>query len=203
MPEWWTYSLSDFLLFSPRTYYRLVQHHNLGLWPVHFATLALGAIVAVLLRRATPARSRAAATILAAVWAWVGCTFVARRYATINWAASYLAWLFALEVVLLGWLVVLRGRVRFGWRCGARGVAGGGLFAAALALYPMLAPAAGRGVQQAEVFGIMPDPTVLGTLGVLVAAEGSPRSRWALLAAPLVWCLVSGATLLAMGSAGG
>jgi hypothetical protein len=23
MSEWWSYSLSDFLLFSPRTYYRL------------------------------------------------------------------------------------------------------------------------------------------------------------------------------------
>lgn len=203
MPEWWTYSLSDFLLFSPRTYYRLVQRHNLALWPFHLAALALGVAVAVLLGRATPGRSRAAAATLAALWAWVGWTFVAGRYATINWAASYLAWLFALEVVLLGWLVIFTGRVRLGWRRGARGLAGSALFAAALTLYPILAPAAGRGWLQAEVFGVMPDPTVLGTLGVLLAAEGPPRSRWALLAAPLVWCLVSGATLLAMASAGG
>lgn len=203
MPEWWTYSVSDFLLFSPRTYYRLIERHNLSLWPVHVAALALGGVVAVLLRRSTPRRSRAAAAILALLWAWVGWTFLARRYATINWAASYLAWLFLLEVVLLGWLVVLTGRVRFGWRSGARGRLGAALFALALALYPVLAPAVGRGWTQAEVFGIMPDPTALGTLGVILTAEGSPHTRWALLAAPLVWCLVGGATLLALASAAG
>jgi hypothetical protein len=203
MPEWWTYSLSDFLLFSPRTYSRLIERHNLALWPAQLATLALGAAAGVLLRRSTPQRSRLAAIILALVWAWVGWTFVARRYATINWAASYLAWLFAIEVVLLGWLVVGSGSVRLGgWR-GARGRAGALLFTVALALYPLLAPALERGWSRAEVFGIAADPTVLATIGVLLAAEGSPRSRWVLLAAPLLWCLVSGATLLAMGSASG
>lgn len=53
---------------------------------------------------------------------------------------------------------------------------------------------------QAEIFGIAPDPTALGTLGLLVLAEGAPRTRRALLVAPLLWCLLSGATLLAMGS---
>ena len=33
MSEWWTYSLSDFLLFSPRTYYRLFELYNLAIWP--------------------------------------------------------------------------------------------------------------------------------------------------------------------------
>jgi hypothetical protein len=28
MSEWWTYTLSDFLLFSPRVYYRLFELHN-------------------------------------------------------------------------------------------------------------------------------------------------------------------------------
>ena len=35
MSEWWTYSLSDFLLFSPRTYYRLFELYNLAVWPWH------------------------------------------------------------------------------------------------------------------------------------------------------------------------
>jgi hypothetical protein len=33
MPEWWTYTLSDFLLFSPRAYYRLIERHNAAVWP--------------------------------------------------------------------------------------------------------------------------------------------------------------------------
>ena len=36
MPEWWTYSLSDFLMFSPRTYYRLFELHNAAIWPAQW-----------------------------------------------------------------------------------------------------------------------------------------------------------------------
>ncbi len=42
MPEWWSYGLGDFLLFSPRTYYRLIERYNSGLWPLHLVALAAG-----------------------------------------------------------------------------------------------------------------------------------------------------------------
>jgi hypothetical protein len=200
MPEWWTYSLTDFLLFSPRTYHRLIERHNLALWPAQLLALALGAMIAGLLRRPTPGRGRAIAAILVALWAWVGWTFVTTRYATINWAASYFAWLFAAEVLLFGWLGVARADLRFGWRRDPAGLVGGALFVGSVALYPLLAPFLGRGWTQSELFGMLPDPTVLGTLGLLLMSEGSPRPRQALLAAPLVWCLLAGATLWAMGS---
>jgi hypothetical protein len=200
MPEWWTYSLSDFLLFSPRTYYRLIERHNFALWPAHLLALALGVTIAALLRRSTRGRSRSIAAVLAALWAWTGWAFIAARYATINWAATWFAGLFAVEVLLLAWLAMAGGRLRFGWSSDARGLFGAALYAGALALYPLLGPAVGRGWTQAEVFGIAPDPTVLGTLGVLLTANGSRRVRLAVLAAPLLWCLVSGATLWAMGS---
>jgi hypothetical protein len=200
MPEWWTYSLSDFLLFSPRTYYRLIERYNLALWPAHLLTFALGVTIAVLLRRSTPARSRAIAGMLAALLAWVGWAFVATRYATINWAAVWLAWLFAVEALLLGWLGAATGRLRFAWAKDASSRFGAALFALAMGLYPLLAPALGRGWTQAELFGIAPDPTVLATMGILLMAEGSPRVRWAALAPPVAWCLLSGATLLAMRS---
>jgi Family of unknown function (DUF6064) len=200
MPEWWTYSLTDFLLFSPRTYYRLIERHNLALWPAQMVALALAIAVAGLLRRPTPARSRAIAGILAVLWAWVGWAFVARRYATINWPASYFAWLFVGEALLLGWLGAAGGRLRFGWRRDPAGLVGGALYFGSVALYPVLAPTLGRGWTQSELFGIAPDPTVLGTLGLLLMAEGSPHPRRALLAAPLAWCLLGGATLLAMES---
>src|SRR5262245_38275835 len=200
MPEWWTYSLTDFLLFSPRTYYRLIERHNLAVWPAQLLALGLVAVIAGLLRRTSRERGRAVAAILAGLWAWVGWTFVAGRYATINWAASYFSWLFVVEVLLLGWLGVARGNLRFGWRRDPGGLAGGAMFVGSVALYPILAPALGRGWTQSETFGIVPDPTVLGTLGLLLMSEASPRPRKALLAAPLVWCLLGGATLWAMGS---
>ena len=43
MSEWWTYSLTSFLLFSARTYYRLFELYNADVWPLQIATLAVAA----------------------------------------------------------------------------------------------------------------------------------------------------------------
>lgn len=34
MSEWWTYRLSDFLMFSPATYWRMVERYNREVWPL-------------------------------------------------------------------------------------------------------------------------------------------------------------------------
>jgi hypothetical protein len=195
MSEWWKYTISDFLLFSPRTYYRMIERYNEAVWPGHLLALALGVIIIWPLRRQAPWQGRAISTILAVLWAWVGWGFIWQRYANINWAATYLAWLFGIEVVLLIWTGA---GVTFQVRADAARIAGITLIALGMALYPVLAPMVGRDWRQAEVFGIAPDPTVVGTLGLLLLAEG-PRRFW-LLAAPLLWCVVSGATLWAMGA---
>ena len=71
MSEWWTYSLSDFLLFSPRTYYRLFELYNLAIWPTQLAGLALGAAILVMLRTRTTWQGRIIMAVLALVWLWV------------------------------------------------------------------------------------------------------------------------------------
>ena len=198
MPEWWSYGLSDFLLFSPRTYYRLLEHHNRAFWPAQLLAAGLGLGILGLLRRPTTGQGRIISAILALLWIWVSWAFIWKRYATINWAASYVVPLFAIEALLLLWIGVVRGRLIFRpWRNGA-GILGIALFVLAVAFYPVLAPLAGRPWAQAEIFGLAPDPTVIATVGLLLLLEGS--IRWALLAVPILWCLFSGATLLAMGS---
>jgi hypothetical protein len=67
----------------------------------------------------------------------------------------------------------------------------------ALAIHPLIAPLSGRPWTQAEIFGLAPDPTVIATLGVLVAAA---RPNWLLLILPLLWCIISGLTLWTMES---
>jgi hypothetical protein len=195
MPEWWTYGLSDFLLFSPRTYYRLLQHHNEALWPAQVFSVGLGLWILLLLRRPSPSRSRTISAILAALWAWVGWAFLGQRYATINWAASYAVPLFALEALLFGWDAARRPHIYRPSR-EAGGVVGISLLVLSLAIYPLLSALFGRPWRQAEVFGITPDPTALGTLGLLMLTE----RPWSLMVVPMLWCLLSGATLLAMGS---
>ena len=45
MTEWWTYRPSDFLMFAPETYWRLVERYNLDVWPLQLLALALRALV--------------------------------------------------------------------------------------------------------------------------------------------------------------
>jgi hypothetical protein len=119
------------------------------------------------------------------------------RYATINWAVIYLLPLFVLQILLLLWVGVLRERVRFHPGRGLAGIAGAAMLTTSLFAYPALAPLLGRGWRQAEVFGIAPDPTVIGTAGLLLLTE---PPQWKLGVVPLVWCLFSGLTLWAMKS---
>ncbi|HEY0835940.1 MAG TPA: DUF6064 family protein [Azospirillum sp.] len=203
MSEWWTYTLSDFLLFSPRTYHRLFELYNAAIWPGQAAAMILGAALAALIGGAGPPwRGRAVSAILAACWLWVAWGFLYTRYATINWAAGYMAAAFAVQALLFVLVGVAGGRLRFGMlrfgtgRFGTgRGRAGIALVLFALLVQPLAGPLAGRAWTQVELFGVAPDPTAVATLGVLLAAE---RTRWDLLALPLAWCAVSGATLWAM-----
>ncbi len=197
MSEWWTYTLSDFLLFSPRTYYRLFEIYNAAIWPAQIAAVGLAIAILVLLRRGAADRGRWIAAILAASWLFVAIAFHAHRYATINWAAVYFAWAFALEAALLVWIGVARGRLPFERPSGRAARAGMWIFLAALIAEPA-AILLNRGWRSAEIFGVAPDPTAIATLGILLAAGG--RGRWLLLPIPLIWCAISGFTLLAMKS---
>jgi hypothetical protein len=108
MSEWWTYSLSDFLLFSPRTYYRLFELHNLAVWPWHVLAIVLGLAVLVLWLRGGARQGRTIAIILATCWLFVAWAYLLARYDTINWAASYFAAGFAVEALLLVWTGLMR-----------------------------------------------------------------------------------------------
>ncbi|NUB14229.1 MFS transporter permease [Azospirillum brasilense] len=193
MPEWWTYSAEDFLLFSPRTYWRLIERHNETLWPAHIPMLLLGAAILLWLIRPRPWSHRLIPGTLAILWAWLAWSFLWERYATINWAAPYVAPFFALQAALLA---VIGGRLRWSLSWAGRAPIGFALFLYALVLHPLAALLAGRSLRGAEVFGITPDPTAIATIGLVMMADG--RWSWSLLAVPTAWCVASWATLHSM-----
>jgi len=196
MSEWWTYRPEDFLLFSPRVYWRTFELHNAALWPLHVLALAAGVIILLLVARRPRSSARWLALLLAILWIFVGWSFLWSRYATINWAAAYVAPAFAVEGVLLLVAGTLLNGLAFD-RCGVAGWTGYFLFAFALAGQPLLAPLQGRGWASTEVFGIAPDPSAIATLGLLLLARG--RLVPLLLPIPVLWCLLSGITLRTMG----
>jgi hypothetical protein len=199
MSEWWTYRLSSFLLFSPRTYYRLLELYNSEIWPGQVLALLVGLAMLALIRSGGGWQSRVIAAALAASWLWVAWAYHYTRYATINWAAIYFAGAFALEALLLLGFGVVKGLDLRRPRDGLLGAAGIALFVFALVVHPLLGPLVGRRWSEVEIFAIAPDPTVIATLGVLVLASGP--LTWLLLPIPILWCLLSGATAWTMHSA--
>lgn len=189
MSQWWTYRLSDFLLFSPRTYWRLVELYNQEVWPAQVLALGLGLALLLAAASSRPVAARGVAAALAGAWLWVGWAFHWQRYATINWAATSFAIAFWIEAGLLLLAAAAGGSARQG--SAAVGAAGWMLAVGGVVLYPLAAPAAGRPWAQTEVFGLMPEPTALATVGLLLLMR---RTSW-LLVVPSLALLVGAATL--------
>lgn len=195
MEEWWTYTISDFLLFSPRTYYRMIGLYNLALWPAQIAAVGLGLLLLFLSSREGAKESRVILLVLALIWALIAYAFHLQRYAAINWAARYAAAAFVLEVLFL-LAAALAPSVKF-LRPKAFDQWGGlGLFLFALLAYPLLPALSGRNWTEAEIFALTPDPTALGTLGLLLMGRG--RLRIPLMILPFLWCIAASLTLIAM-----
>lgn len=190
MSEWWTYRLSSFLLFSPRTWLRLHELYNVEIWPAQVLALAAGVAILVLTRRTGAWSGRTVALMLAACWLWIAWAFQLRRYATINFAATYFAAAFLVQSVLLFFIGAVRGRLTFERRAPLTREPGFWLIVLALVAQPAIGPLAGRTFLQSEYFGVAPDPTVTATFGILLLAQRPSRM---LMLVPLLWCAVSGA----------
>ena len=206
MTEWLSYRPSDFLMFAPRTYWRLFELHNGAWWPAQpLAVLAGLCWMGWLLRSGSPALRafRVGALGLAAASSFVAVTFLLDRYAAVNWAASGFAVGFVTQA--LG-LAALATRVDWGATSpGPRRRIGLTICAWALLGHPLLVVAFDRPWTQAEVFGMAPDPTAIATLGFLLCAHAQRRlTRWllrSLWTLATAWCVISSATLWTMGSA--
>ena len=205
MSEWWTYRPADFLMFSARTYGRLFEQHNAQWWPLHLVMVGLGVVLLALLLRRRRATGALACLLAGAAWMWVGGSFQLRQLATVHWAGEAVAAAFALQGLLLGAL-----GARMAWRAllqppVPRGAGVGVLLLAwALAGQALFGAVTGRPWTQVQVFGMAPDPTAIGTLGLLLMLPHGPRLRlwrascWPL---PLLWCEVSAMTWATLGAA--
>lgn len=196
------YAPADFVPFSAEVYFRLIERVGETFWPLHVPALLLGLAALVLAKRG---KSRTAFVLLAVPWAWVGVTFLGQRYAELNWAGSWFAGAFLVQAGVLLSLAatgagferddgVASGRLAIAYYAGLL-LAGFGAV-----IYPVIGPLSGFGPFQAETFGIHPDPTAVATLGIaLVALRGV--GMWLAALIPMLWCLVTGLTLLVLDAA--
>lgn len=196
MTEWWTYRPSDFLMFSPRIYWRLFASINEAFWPAQ--PLLLGLALAWLARARAMRLAAAGLAVASALVAWA---FLWQRFTPINWPAQYFALAFVVQAAVLAALAI-GGVLRASSRA-ARRRAGIVLIGWAVLGQPWLAPAFGRPWSQAEVFGLAPDPTAIAVLGWWLMVEADGAARLSLRTIALVsalWLAAAAALLATMGS---
>jgi hypothetical protein len=196
LADWWTYTISDFLLFSRRVYYRMLVLYNRAIWPAHVFALAAGVLSVLALRLGTRQSSRGIFLFLVLAWGWIAWGFHLNRYASINWAAVYAFIAFAVQALILG-IAALPGSLVLSWPRLLVSWLGLGIYLFALIVYPLIAVFSGRGWYEAELFALMPDPTALGTLGLLFLGN---RLGLLLMPIPLLWSVLAALMLYGLGA---
>ena len=194
MTEWFSYSLSDFLLFSPRTYWRMLEAGNAFLWPLQLATVLIGAALAIPAKQPRAWPRVAPLLLLALLWCFVAWRFFWLEYAPINWIAPYAAMAFFAQAALLA-IFAVTGPAQGAAPQSAAGVAGLGFVFYGLLLHPLTPLLWDRPFASADVFGITPDATAVVTAGLLLAHRRHAAAL--LLIVPLGWLVFSGLTHLA------
>ena len=171
---------------------RLIENYNAAIWPAQAVAYGLGILVVALALRPRRHAGRLVTAVLAAAWLWVGVVYHVMHYVTINWAAWAFGALFVMQGFFLAWTGTLRGRFEFRFVPDLHGWIGLGLVVLSMAAHPLAGWLTGDGWPRVAAFGVTPDPVAAFTLGMLLLA--AHRVPLSLLAIPVLWSLIGGAT---------
>jgi len=177
-----SYELRDLILFTPESYFRLIELHNAQWWPAA-QMISLCLLAAIALFRHKPDKLIiSAGTCLAFTWLLLGATFFT-RFGELFDAARAIAWLFVIEASLLLFFAI-RWRHRASLIFNPPALA---LLFYALFVHPLLSITSDRSLGSIELFGLSPDPTVLASIALILSIR-HPR-RWLVLVIPLLWSI--------------
>jgi len=173
------------LPFSRDQFFDVFARYNEAVWPTQLALTGAGVAcaVAALLGRGG---DRAISYVLAGLWAWMAVAYHFAFFASINPAAWLFGCLFLVATALFA-AYGTKSTLRFGGARGIRGVAGVGLVAYALILYPVIGSVVGHAYPRTPTFGL-PCPTTIFTLGMLLLARRPVPG--ALFIVPMLWSAV-------------
>lgn len=226
MIEIFSYSLSDFLLFTEATYLAVLSYYHQTIWPLQIIAVGLSGISCWLLTKPCLWRERTVLVLFAASWIWLGLVFQRAYYSQINWLVEVFVGLFCLQGGLLLWLSCWPFKIQavtshLSTNSGLRdhspalftdtrgmlttSLAGVSIITITILLFPVLLKFSGRDWDQLEIVFVTPDATAVATFGLLWAIRPYFASWTIVLLAlvPLSWCLFSLLTWLAMASVSG
>lgn len=194
MGEIISYSLSDFILFSDKAYYRQFELYNHAIWPLHLIAIVFSLVIIYALWKKPAWAGRLNAVLLTVSWVWVAWAFLFERFYQIHVVANWYALGFVLQAGLIIWYGVIKNQFALFVQSQPRINIGLVLLFISLIIYPFIAFITGRSWLQFEMFSLTPDPTVLATLAILYLCKVSS----VLYVVPIIWLLISGMTLIVM-----
>ena len=189
--DWLSYSLADFVMVSARVHDRQIELYNADLLGVQALSLGFGVLILWLGFGRGRKNGIVLSVVLGLAWLLVAWNFLWLRYGEVNFVARYAAPAFALQGVALVATAFVGSGLGFRYPVSALRLPAIMLVAVCVLFYPVFTVLVGRPVQVAEFFAMMPDPTALATLCVLVTSRNPVR--FPLMVIPAAWCAVSAA----------
>lgn len=177
------------LPFSRPEFLQVFAEYNQSIWPLQIVAAALGVIAAAFLFCRKTWAHRTISGILALLWTTVGIGYHWLFFSKINSAAYLFGGLFLIAALVFLVEGAVRNRIRFRMRWDWRGRLASILLIYSLIVYPLLGLATNP-YPDTPLFGVVPCPTTIFTLGLLVVAS---HPRPILLAAvPMLWAAIGG-----------
>lgn len=174
-----TFTLDQFL--------EMLTRYNLTIWPLQLIAYGLGILAVLLALRGTKNSGRTIAAMLSLLWLWTGAIFNLFYFSPLYGMAYVFAVLFVVEAGILLYAGTIKGNLSFKIKADACGVAGGLVVLYSLVGYPLIEVLLGRGYPKLLAFGLVPCPTTVFTLGILLWSSKKPN--WYVLAIPVLYAL--------------
>jgi hypothetical protein len=176
--------------FTPSQFLSLFARYNAAVWPLQLVTMAAAlAVVALLAWRPGRRSDVAASAVLVSFSLVVGIGYFFLGFARHLSPAGYLfGTIFVVQAALLGSATLRPGALTFSAAPGWRTIAGTIVLAYGLVGYPVVGLLAGRPPVQSPWMGVVPCPTTIFTIGLLL--RSTSRRPAVFLVLPIAWALI-------------
>ncbi len=171
---------------------------NADLWLLRWFGIALSVGIAWRVWFHRSVDDRITASVLAAFWLWNGLGYMGLYRAELDWAAKGYGLVFVIQGGLLTWMGAVRGQIKFNHAGRSVRMVGLALVLFAICGYPLIVWLMTGNHEAVATVGLLPSPTTVLMLGVLVmAGPGAPRVLFLL---PVLWSVIGGALAWVLGT---
>jgi len=182
------------LPFTRPEFFQVFAEYNRAIWPTQLFAILSGATAFLLLFLHRRWSDRGIAAILAILWSFTGVGYHWLFFAEVNTAAYLFGALFVLAGLVFVWEGLVRDRLHFRMTMRWHAWIAMLLMTYALVAYPLLGLLLTHPYPETPLFGVVPCPTTIFTLGLLMLVQ-HPRPL-VVAGIPLLWAVIGGSAAL-------